>query len=457
MARSFRFEKTRGALKFAAARFFYDVTASPRRAPRYILWWEASPPTDVSFDRSAAPAADGDSRTPSKDLIRGPHGYHLPIRPVPADRARQLEDAAAAIDVLNRGHDRYITIVTQVHKELVGGHSTGQVVIPSDPLALGLPLWSGAPPVQTPFALVLGCSDARVPIEQIFDQSPNDLFVIRVAGNVLGVECLGSIDYAVNQFGDSLKLLVVLGHSTCGAVSAAVDSYLEPKDYASIAFTHALRSLVDRIQVAVRGAATALERVAGMSVARHPSYRAALVETAVYLTRPSQPSTSAASSNRLTSNATRVVYGVFDLVEQRVRGRPAAPEAKAPCRCRSSPTSPAVRTTSSRSAPRSPAPSPPLSSRPARRAIRPDRGRARASAGCPARCWASADSGISAFVRADIRAAWAVARDPAAARSPRSPCRRRRARAGYRCIRRPVAAAPAPTKPSLRVNTCAEH
>ena len=130
---------------------------------------------------------------------------------------------------------------------------------------------------------MLGCSDARAPIERIFDQSLNDLFVIRVAGNVLGVECLGSIDYAVNQLGASLKLLVVLGHSTCGAVSAAVNSYLAPKDYASIAFTHSLRSLVDRIQVAVRGAATALERVAGASAARHPSYRAALVEAAVYL------------------------------------------------------------------------------------------------------------------------------------------------------------------------------
>src|SRR5262245_47226287 len=153
---------------------------------------------------------------------------------------RQLEDATAAIEMLNRGHERYVTIVTQVHKELVGDHSTGQVVIPSDPLALGMPLWSGAPPVQTPFALVLGCSDARVPIERIFDQSPNDLFVIRVAGNVLGVECLGSIDYAVNQLGGSLKLLVVLGHSSCGAVTAAVDSYLAPRDYASIALTHAL-------------------------------------------------------------------------------------------------------------------------------------------------------------------------------------------------------------------------
>ena len=124
-------------------------------------------------------------------------------------------------------------------------------------------LVSGTAAAQTPFALVLGCSDARVPIELIFDQSPNDLFVIRVAGNVLGVECLGSIDYAVANLGKSLKLVVVLGHTACGAVSAAVDSYLTPKNYAEIAFTHALRSLVDRIQTAVRGAASALERVGG--------------------------------------------------------------------------------------------------------------------------------------------------------------------------------------------------
>jgi carbonic anhydrase len=244
--------------------------------------------------------------------------------PYTAITRRQLEDSAAAIDILEQGHRRYLTIVTQVQKELVGDHSTHQLIIPSDPLSLGFSLESGAAPVQSPFALVLGCSDARVPIEQIFDQSHNDLFVIRVAGNVLGVECLGSIDYAVNQFGDGLKLLVVLGHSICGAVSAAVDSYLVPKDYSSIAFTHALRSLVDRIQVAVRGAATALERVRGISVGHHPSYRAALVETAVYLNAAITAYDVRRELDPLTTAGTRVVYGVFDLVEQRVRGRPSA-------------------------------------------------------------------------------------------------------------------------------------
>lgn len=242
--------------------------------------------------------------------------------------ARLLENAEAAIDNLRRGHERYSTIVTQVHRELAGDQSPGQVVIPADPLTLGLPLWAGSPPVQTPFALVLGCSDARVPIERIFDQSPNDLFVIRVAGNVLGVECVGSIDYAVSQLAASLKLVVVLGHSTCGAVSAAVDSYLAPKDYASIAFTHALRSLVDRIQVAVRGAATALERVAGASVSRHPGYRAALVEAAVYLNAAITAYDVRREVDRLVAGALgpRVVHGVFDLVHQRVSARPPATE-----------------------------------------------------------------------------------------------------------------------------------
>ena len=74
-------------------------------------------------------------------------------------------------------------------------------------------------PKQAPFAVVIGCSDARVPTEMIFGQGFNDLFVIRVAGNVLGDVCLGSIDFAVEALSESVKLLVVLGHSGCGAVT----------------------------------------------------------------------------------------------------------------------------------------------------------------------------------------------------------------------------------------------
>ena len=86
----------------------------------------------------------------------------------------------------------------------------------------------GEMPKQAPFAVVVGCSDARVPTEMIFGQGFNDLFVIRVAGNVLGDECLGSIDFALNALSDSVKVVVMLGHSGCGAVTGAVDAYLQP-------------------------------------------------------------------------------------------------------------------------------------------------------------------------------------------------------------------------------------
>jgi carbonic anhydrase len=236
--------------------------------------------------------------------------------------ARPITDPEAAIRKLQEGHLRYSNIVTQIQRELVGKSNTERIIIPSDPLALGFPQFSGLAPNQVPYALVLGCSDARVPIEQIFDQSPNDLFVIRVAGNVLGVECLGSIDYAVHHLGQSLKLLVVLGHSGCGAVTAAVDSYLTPKDYAEIAFTHSLRSLVDRIHIAVRGAAHALEQVSGPSVVNQSYYRAALLDVAVYLNAAVTAYDVRREMTGPVGDRPRVVFGVFDLISQRVQALP---------------------------------------------------------------------------------------------------------------------------------------
>jgi carbonic anhydrase len=73
---------------------------------------------------------------------------------------------------------------------------------------------------QSPYAIVLGCSDSRVPIEMIFDQQPGKLFVVRVAGNYLTDDIFGSIEFAVASF--KSKLVVVLGHTKCGAVTAAV-------------------------------------------------------------------------------------------------------------------------------------------------------------------------------------------------------------------------------------------
>ncbi|HUJ61067.1 MAG TPA: carbonic anhydrase [Kofleriaceae bacterium] len=76
----------------------------------------------------------------------------------------------------------------------------------------------GAP--QKPFAIVLGCSDARQPVEIVFDQGPGDLFVVRVAGNIVAPSIVGSIEFAASQFGT--RLVVVMGHTGCGAVAATV-------------------------------------------------------------------------------------------------------------------------------------------------------------------------------------------------------------------------------------------
>ncbi len=75
---------------------------------------------------------------------------------------------------------------------------------------------------QDPLAIILGCSDARVPVEIVFDQGLGDLFVIRVAGNVVAPSQIGSIEFAAEKFGT--KLVVVLGHSHCGAVTACVET-----------------------------------------------------------------------------------------------------------------------------------------------------------------------------------------------------------------------------------------
>lgn len=82
------------------------------------------------------------------------------------------------------------------------------------------------PQEQAPFAIILGCSDSRVPAEIVFDQGPGDLFVIRVAGNIVAPSQLGSIEFAAAKFGT--RLVIVLGHSRCGAVNAALEALRDP-------------------------------------------------------------------------------------------------------------------------------------------------------------------------------------------------------------------------------------
>ena len=258
-----------------------------------------------------------------------------PYRPISIKRPA---DAEAAIRNLVTGNRRLVEQIHNMQQAAIGDDSAPQqTVVPVDLVALGLPFLPGTPSDQAPFALVLGCSDARVPIESIFDQSFNDLFVVRIAGNVLGTECLGSFDFAVRHLGSSLKATVVLGHTGCGAVGAAVDAYLSPNDYADIAFSHPLRSLVNRIMIAVRGTANAFDRRYGHSIHRHPDYRAALVEASAYLNAAITAYDLQREVIAFSDNAIEVYYGVCDIGTMLVRGcpihgQPNEPELRpAPC------------------------------------------------------------------------------------------------------------------------------
>jgi carbonic anhydrase len=98
---------------------------------------------------------------------------------------------------------------------------------------------------QEPFAIILGCSDSRVPAELVFDQGFGDLFVIRVAGNIVAPSQVGSVEFAASRFGT--RLVVVMGHSQCGAVVATLEEVMGREPDRS----RNLRSIVDRIRPSV--------------------------------------------------------------------------------------------------------------------------------------------------------------------------------------------------------------
>jgi carbonic anhydrase len=102
------------------------------------------------------------------------------------------------------------------------------------------------PTEQNPFAIVLGCSDARVPAEIVFDQGLGDLFVIRVAGNIVAPSQVGSVEFAASQF--ETRLVVVLGHSGCGAITATIEQLQRPAETQS----RNLQSIVGRIRPSVK-------------------------------------------------------------------------------------------------------------------------------------------------------------------------------------------------------------
>lgn len=189
-----------------------------------------------------------------------------PTRPRP-------RDSAAALSRLNDGNRAFAMLLEEGTRADVEG------IISIDRRELGL--GHAKLPEQHPFAAIVGCADARVPVELIFNEGPNDLFVVRIAGNGLGPEVLGSLKYAVDHLGESLKLIVVLGHSGCGALSAAVDGFLNPTDYLPLVSMPSLRHLIDRLLVVVQASARKIQTAYGPEIANHPRYREALVEASI--------------------------------------------------------------------------------------------------------------------------------------------------------------------------------
>jgi carbonic anhydrase len=192
-------------------------------------------------------------------------------------------DAEAARLMLEEGNRMFAQWMESCQKSDFTEGDQPRYVVQCNGLEVGMWRTHGQMPRQAPFAVVVGCSDARVPTEMIFGQGFNDLFVIRVAGNVLGDECLGSIDFAVNALSDSVRMVVMLGHSGCGAVTGAVDAYLRPLKYWGKSTSHFLRSIYRRIFVAVREADNGMKEVWGPDARQVPGYREALIEIAVSL------------------------------------------------------------------------------------------------------------------------------------------------------------------------------
>jgi carbonic anhydrase len=144
-----------------------------------------------------------------------------------------MNTARAALAALRDGNRRF---VSKLRSESLSGLES-----PGGARRHELP----APAVQEPVAIVLGCSDARVPAEIVFDQGLGDLFVIRVAGNIVAPSQIGSVEFAAAAFGT--RLVVVLGHSNCGAIHATLEQLARPSREQS----RNLRSIVDRIRPAV--------------------------------------------------------------------------------------------------------------------------------------------------------------------------------------------------------------
>jgi len=236
--------------------------------------------------------------------------YGRPAGP-PRQKPAGADAARRRLDHGNRAFARLLD-------GIAAGRGMARWTVHVDPGDLGFQAGGRAAPKQQPFAAILGCADARVPVELVFNEGPNDLFVVRVAGNVLGSEVLGSLSYAIEHLGGSLRIVAVLGHSGCGAVSAAVDVFLSPAKYLSLAANHALRGVLDRILVVVHASALRLAEFLGPGVVERPGYRDALIEASIAGNAALSAFTLRHEIARASRREIPALYGVYLLDSHRV-------------------------------------------------------------------------------------------------------------------------------------------
>jgi carbonic anhydrase len=279
------------------------------------------------------PPADAPSREPIDFIYR-----FRPDDPKPFFVPRDWEDASVYLQAGNHLIGRFYDACRR------GGMKPGgrpSVVEISASEAEGTPVGDDGLPIQMPFAAMLGCSDARVPTELLFGQEFNDIFNIRVAGNVLGDSVVGSLLYALRNFapepahpdGRSLKLAGVLGHRGCGAVKATVRTFTAGPTAAKV-FADPIGTLVAKIAAPpLATAAELFDAWHGAGASSEPRYQADLVELVVYLN-------AAWSAHEVREwveaegpeMAARVgvVYGIFDPTNWRVHSVPPTPRDPAP-------------------------------------------------------------------------------------------------------------------------------
>ena len=221
-----------------------------------------------------------------------------------AEVAPMPGDSAAAQARLEAGNRAFAALLDGLETRL----EASRHIIPLDARDVGL-LAAGATPPQHPYAAVLGCADARVPAELIFSEGPNELFVVRVAGNVLGQEVLGSLRYAALNL--QLQAVVVLGHSECGAVRATVDLFEHPIGMVGLATDHGLRAIVSPLTMVMQAATRVLEAAHGPDAKSRPGWRAALVEMTVALNAASVAYALRRELGGLGASPIRVLHGVY--------------------------------------------------------------------------------------------------------------------------------------------------